>query len=97
MKFLLVLVFLIPSLSLAAVQKVRYECKGNARTFIGPNEVPGMAQGKSFKFEKDEYHFRLNKSRHFFRFKKASLLSLKKSDTSSTTSSSGKFFRCKFA
>ena len=35
----------------APVSKISYQCQGNTRTFIGPNEVPGMDAGKKFKFD----------------------------------------------
>jgi hypothetical protein len=35
----------------APVSKISYQCQGNTRTFIGPNEVGGMDAGKKFKFD----------------------------------------------
>jgi hypothetical protein len=44
---------MVPSISSAdqQVRKISYECKGNTRTFIGPNEVPDMQKGKKFSFQ----------------------------------------------
>jgi hypothetical protein len=41
-----------PNISSAdQIKKISYECKGNTRTFIGPNEVADMEKGKKFSFE----------------------------------------------
>jgi len=43
---------IVPSISSAdQIKKISYECKGNTRTFVGPNEVADMQNGKKFSFE----------------------------------------------
>jgi hypothetical protein len=51
MKFLILILTICSSVALAdKIQKVSYQCKGNARVFLGPNEIPTIP-GKSFKVE----------------------------------------------
>lgn len=49
--FIVVLALFVSSLAVADVQKLTYECKGNARTFVGPSEVPPQSVARGFKFE----------------------------------------------